>query len=244
MSTPPLDSVPGYRRRFIITPHPGHVRSELEDDFHHMGVDIRHADGVATTIDAITIRAPWTTCPAAVAQLEKSFLNVPLHEFRARGETKLNCTHLYDLALLGAAHAYDPTPLTYDVLVSDPVDGRSTAQLRRDGERILSWTIEELRIVAPPQFAGRSLFDIRQLLESMDEAGQEALRVLRWGTIVARGRVIPMERQSDASAMPPNCFTFQPDIKNRALRVIQIKDFSDGRSQPLAERAVPAAGSG
>ncbi len=236
-----LDATAGYRRRFIITPQHGFVRSELEDDFHHMVVEIRHEDSIAVAIEAITVRAPWNTCPGAVAQVHKTFIGVPLSEFGVRGEAKLNCTHLHDLAILGAAHAEDAATLTYDVLVSDPVEGRNRAELRRDGLPILNWTMEDSRIVEPAEFAGTMLYDIRALLASMDGPSREAMRVLRWGAIVAHGRRIPLAQQSDANAMPPNCFTFQPGMRERAIRIGRSKDFSSGNLQPLDERVIAGA---
>lgn len=238
MTLPPLESLPGYRRRFIITPQPGVVRGELEDDYHHMGVVIRHEHGVANAIEAITIRAPWNTCPAAVAQLNKTFLGVPLAAFAIRGEAKLNCTHLHDVAVLAAAHAHDAGPLIYDVLVSDPVEDRARCELRRNGETILNWTVAALQIVAPAELAGMNLFDMRAVLATLDPPAQEATRVLRWSSIIARGRIIPFEQQSNASTMPASCFSFQPGIKEHAYRIGGEKDFSDGSRQPLDERAI------
>ena len=45
MAEPVLDVLPGYRRRFRVTPGPGQVTSELEDDNHCMAVTLRHQDG-------------------------------------------------------------------------------------------------------------------------------------------------------------------------------------------------------
>jgi hypothetical protein len=42
-----------------------------------------------------------------------------------------------------------------------------------------------------------------------------------------------MERQSDASRMPANCFTFQPERKAQARRVGRVIDFSRGTARPL-----------
>ena len=100
-----LDKLPGFRRRFRITPAPGSVRSELEDDFHWMSVVVHHSDGTATSIEAHMFRAPWTICPGAVEQLKQTFTGVRLAEFVERGEKRSNCTHLHDLATLAAAHA-------------------------------------------------------------------------------------------------------------------------------------------
>ena len=231
-----LDDLPGYRRRFLVTPGDGCVRAELEDDYHCMSVTVRHADGVATAVEGVMYRAPWTTCPGAEARLRETFAGVPLAAFGARGEKTSNCTHLHDLATLAAAHAGDARPLVYDVLRSDPTDGISRAELRRDGGVLFAWTLDHLRIVAPEEVAGIELMKLQPLLERLDAAGREAVRILRWGIIVGGGRGIPLNRQSDASRMPPSCFTFQPEMAATAKRVGRIRDFSIGDDQLLHGR--------
>jgi hypothetical protein len=235
---PALDDLPGYRRRFLVTPCPGWVRAELEDDYHCMSVTVRHAGGVATAIEPVMHRAPWTTCPGAEAKLRETFAGVALADFAARGEKPFNCTHLHDLATLAAAHADDAAPLVYDVLVADPIDGRRHAELRRDGETVAAWTLDGMTIVAPEELAGTDLFRLNRHIASLDPAGQEAVRVFRWGVIVAHGRMIPLAQQSDATKIPPNCFTFQPAMSVQARRVGVIRDFSDGSARPLDGRIV------
>ncbi len=39
-----LDMLPGFRRRFLVTPLPGRVTAAVEDDYHSMAV-ILHHDG-------------------------------------------------------------------------------------------------------------------------------------------------------------------------------------------------------
>src|SRR5438874_1020704 len=135
-----IDSTPGFRRRFIVTPTSDRVSSEVEDDYHCMGVTIHHDGKVATKVEAVMERAPWTTCPGAVAVLERTFTGVPLDSFAVRGEKRANCTHLHDLAVLAAAHAFESEALVFDILVSDPIDGRRQAELRRGGTAVLGWT--------------------------------------------------------------------------------------------------------
>ena len=231
---PTLDQLPGFRRRFRVTPGRGWVRSEVEDDYHHMTVILRHEAGTVTEIEPSMHRAPWTTCPGAPAQLRQTFVGVALSAFAARGEKTANCTHLHDLAVLAAAHAADSDELVYDILVSDPIEGRRQVELRRNGERLLGWVDQDNRIIEPAELAGQGLFDnLRPWLDSLDPPRQEAARLMRWGAILAHGRVIPLERQSDASRMPPNCYTFQPQRKAEARRVGEIRDFSQGPAQPL-----------
>jgi hypothetical protein len=229
----PIDALPGYRRRFVVTPDAGQVRAQLEDDYHCMSVTICHADGVATAVEGIMHRAPWTTCPGAEAMLSATFSGVPLVAFAARGEKASNCTHLHDLATLAAAHAGDVQPTVYDVLMSDPVDRISRAELRRDGAVVFAWTLDYFTIVAPDEVAGIELMKLKPLLERLDPQGQEAAKILRWGIMVGSGRMIPLENQSDATKMPSNCFTFQPAVKVKAQRVGVIRDFSIGTARLL-----------
>ena len=242
MAPPPLDRLPGFRRRFVITPGPGSVRSELEDDFHCMSVTLNHDAGVVTAVEPVMDRAPWTTCPGAVAQLKQTFAGLPLAGFASRGEKSANCTHLYDLASLAAAHAEDREPLIYDILVSDPIEGRRHAELRRNGVVVMSLVHEDHRIVAPTAIAGLTLETLRPWIDRLGPVEQEAARLLRWGAMMANGRTIPLEQQSDATRMPPNCYTFQPQKAAVAQRVGKIFDFSTGTAQPLGNRQAAARG--
>lgn len=237
-SAPPvhaLEQLPGFRRRLRITPGVGRVQSELEDDYHCMSVIVHHDGAVATSVEAVMRRAPWTTCPGAPEQLAQTFCGVALDAFAARGEKQVNCTHLHDLAVLAAGHAFDAAPLIYDILVSDPVDGKRRAELRCAGATILGWTEAGMRIVEPAELAGLKLDELRPWIASLDPQRQEAARLLRWANTLANGRMIPLEQQSDASRMPPGCYTFQPHRAVQALRVGVIRDFSDGATQLLGE---------
>lgn len=230
----PLDSLPGFRRRFRITPAVGQVRSEVEDDYHRMQLTLRHDGTRISAVEPQVIRAPWTTCPGAEAQLRQTFEGVALGACVARGGKTANCTHLHDLVLLAAAHAHDAQPLVYDILVSDPVDGSSRAELRRDGVTQLAWTLSAFRLLEPAKLAGTALNELREWIETLDPAGQEAARLLRWGSILAHGRVLSMDRQSDARRLPSgSCYTFQPQRAAQAQRIVAVRDFSTSGMQPL-----------
>lgn len=231
----PLEQLPGFRRRFRITPAQGCVQSEVEDDYHCMSVVVRHDGAAATGIEAEMRRVPWTTCPGAVEQLKQTFVGVALDAFASRGEKQANCTHLHDLAVLAATHAYGTAPLVYDILVSDPVDGIRRAELRCGGVTVLGWAESRLRVLEPPALAGIEIRELRTLLDALDPAQREAARLLRWANILANGRIIPLDRQSDASQMPPGCYTFQPQRAAVARRVGVVRDFSDGMAEPLGE---------
>ena len=233
MSLNSIDQLPGFRRRFRITPSPGRVLCEVEDDYHCMSVAVHHDGAIATRVHAQLVRAPWTTCPGAPAQIEKTFTGVPLLAFAERGEKKTNCTHLHDLALLAAAHVLDTEVTIYDILVSDPIEGQRSAELRRDGAAVLAWKELNGNIVEPTEMAGLTVWTLNPWIDSLNAGQREAARLLRWGAVLAHGRMIPMERQSDASRMPANCYTFQPARAVDAKRIVDVRDFSSGNTQPL-----------
>src|SRR3546814_16346000 len=82
----PVANLPGFWRRFRVTPGAGWVRSEVEDDYHCMRVTLHHDGMIATRIEPELLRAPWTTCPGASAQLVETFTGVALADFPARGD--------------------------------------------------------------------------------------------------------------------------------------------------------------
>lgn len=198
-----------------------------------MGVTLRHDGRRITGVAAELVRAPWSTCPGAVAKLEETFTGATLDEAVAHGEKKQNCTHLHDMAGYAAAHALDGAPTHYRVIATDPVTGVRNLSVTRNGEPVHHWIERDNRLVEPAELGGRSLFEIGDWLAGLDTAGQEAARILRWGAIVAHGRQIPIEDQSDASRIPPNCYTFQPGRRARARRVGEIVDFATVAREPL-----------
>jgi hypothetical protein len=240
MAAASIDRLPGFRRRIRITPLQGRVGAEVEDDYHCMRVIVHHDGTAATSIEADLQRAPWSTCPGAVQQLQQTFTGVPLAGFGTRGEKRANCTHLHDLAVLAAAHAKDAAPLVYDILVSDPVEGKRQAELRRNGESVLAWVEQRFQILEPPNLAGFTLDKLGPWIDSLDAVQQEQARLLRWGTMLANGRIIPMEKQSDASRLPPgSCYTLQPERAGQAKRIGVMRDFSKGTVGPLENCEAP-----
>jgi len=228
-----VDTLPGFRRRFRITPSAGWVLSEVEDDFHCMSVGIRHDNRVARTVEARLERAPWSTCPGAVGACERTFTGVALADFPATRDKASHCTHLFDLALLAAAHAFDDDTLVYDAFVCDPIEGTRHAALYRNGEQVLGWSYARYTFTEPAALSGTRLDGMRQWLDALPPARQEEARVLRWASMIAHGRTIPLAQQSNAREMPPACYSFQPARAAVAQRIGQSRDFSQGLAQPL-----------
>lgn len=227
--------LPGYRRRIRIEARDGAVLAMLEDDIHALAVILRHDGATVLAVEPVVERMPWTTCPGAGAKLVETFSGLPLAEVTSRRDKRANCTHLHDLAVLAAAHAGEGGGLTYDVFASDPVAGERLLELQRDGETLFAWVEQDGRLVSPPSVAGLSLPTLRDWIDALpDEAGREAARVLQWGSLVAHGRTMPLDQQSNAAALPANCYTLQPERAAQAVRNGKRRDFSVGSDAPLA----------
>jgi hypothetical protein len=227
------DDRPGFRRQIIIQPRDYVVVALLEDDIHCLGVTLRHDGLRVAAIHSQFERAPWSTCPGATGKLVETFSGKLLLDVTARIDKKQNCTHLHDMAVLAAAHALDHNDTVYDMIATDPVDGLRYLELRRNGELLHAWTEQHGQLTAPHEIAGRTLFTLRDWISTLEGAAQEAARILQWASIVAHGRTMPMERQRDATAMPPNCYTFQPERAVHARQSEDRRDFSDGSRELL-----------
>lgn len=207
--------------------------AQLEDDYHCMSVTLEHDGVTVSKVIPVMHRGPWTTCPGAIAKLEETFIGLPLSAVTARRDKQQNCTHLHDLAVLAAGRALTPGGVVFDVLTSDPVEGRRVLEIRRDGAPLLRWVEEDNVLTAPEEVAGRTLFTLRDWIANLPEDQAQAARMLQWGSIVAHGRGLPRRRLETAKGMPPNCYTFQPERAEQALRVGEVLDFSRGGRAPL-----------
>ena len=235
----PANPGPGFRRRILIEPAAGLITAELEDDYHRMVVSLEHQNGVVTQISSEMKRAPWTTCPGAMRQLQQTFTGVALGDFVTRGERLTNCTHLHDLAIFAAAHQGEIAPIAYEVFVGDPVADVRHAKLWRDGRPMLDWTMAKDRFTAPEPFAGLRITEIGGWIAGQDRDVQEAARILRWASILALGRQmdIPAHMSGEAFAQS-NCFTFQPETAKQATRLPNADiDYSTPGREPMADRA-------
>ena len=141
------------------------------------------------------------------------------------------------LAVLAAAHAKDGGPLEYRIRVSDPSGGLRVLELDSSSGAHLHWEERDGLLTLPEGAAGLPLMALRDWIVTLPEEGREPARILQWASLVAHGRTMPIEEQSDATALPPSCFTFQPEQAALAERVGERLDFSAGGREPLADLA-------
>ncbi len=231
--TPLLGEKPGYRRRIRIIVEAGTATALLEDDYHCMAVTLQHSGGIVTQVIPDMARAPWSTCPGAMAKLIETFTGLPLGEVTARREKTFNCTHLHDLAVLAAAHTGQPGITVYDIAVSDAAAGQRAIELRRGDALVLRWTEQDGVLTAPEGIAGRTLPTLRDWIAALPEPEREAARLLQWAAMVAHGRSWVWEPGGAAPRITPNCYTFQPERVIDAYRVGAIVDFISADRAPL-----------
>ncbi len=237
-----------YRRRIrVTTVEPGVVVSELEDDFHHFVVTLRHDGERVESVDAESKRWPWATCPAAAEPL-RLLAGMPLaRRFTAAGrytDPKQNCTHQFDAACYAITHAaWGREQRVYDLEVPrrDPATGATRVRLWVDGAHRLTWNIrwQGLDDPEPP-------FDVapwkggfmRWADATLPEDDAECAITLRRACDIGMGRGMDLDGVPVATQLPAMmagiCHTMQPGVVEVALRHVgSIRDFAQSPDRLL-----------
>lgn len=218
-----------FRRHIRLTRYDDVVSGELEDDFHHVRVRLEHDGERVVRCRGEALRIPWTTCPAAAAELTRldgmplvrSLLAVGAHS-----NPRMHCTHLFDTASLAVVHAaLGREEREYRIAIPDRTRGRTEARIARDGETVLAWQIDDQTITAPEPFAVRPLFGsgLAQWAErTLDAETAEACLLLQRSCVISMGRMFDMDQVQHASALPQRpmglCYTFQRERIGDARR--------------------------
>jgi hypothetical protein len=230
-----------YRRRTrVVSLEPGVVQSDLQDDFHHFVITLRHDGGHVLAVDVESRRWPWSTCPGAAEPLRR-LAGMPLQpRFTAAGrwtDPKQNCTHQFDAACHAITHAaHGRAERVYDLEIPrrEPASGASRCRLWVDGEPDLEWQIDWNGIVDPtPPFDAapwRGGF-MRWADENLAPDEAERAITLRRACDIGLGRGMNLDAIPVADQLPPSmagiCHTMQPGVVNVALRHVgSIRDFA------------------
>jgi hypothetical protein len=239
---PPFDlAADAYRRRIIVeTVAPGVVVSDLEDDFHRFVITLRHDGERVESVEAVSHRWPWVTCPGAADPLRK-LAQMPLsRRFTAAGawtDPKQNCTHQFDAACHAITHAAsDRARRVYDVELParDASTGATCARLWVDGDLRFEWDLRWQGLAAPePPFdvAPWKGGFMRWADATLEEDEAECAITLRRACDIGMGRNMDLDAVPVAKELPPMmggiCHTMQPGIIEVALRNVgSIRDFS------------------
>jgi len=236
---PAVESLPGFRRQIRLTPAPGQVTAAVVDDFHDMEVTIAHDGATITALASETRRAPFTLCPGAGRAARRTFVGLPLARALKSSEKPNNCTHLYDLAALAAAHAGDEAPAVFDILISDPIaqrDGLVLAEVRRDGAVVWQWRLRRDAVVAPEAIAGRHLRELRQWIAGLNPEQAEGARMLQWCCLMAEARLVDVVTEESTAHMALSCYAFGGEAGD------QPREHTDNRVDFSALGQMPVAG--
>ncbi|MCB2047953.1 MAG: hypothetical protein KDE32_06965 [Novosphingobium sp.] len=229
---------PGFWRRIVLQPGQGWIGGAIEDDMHNFRLRFDHADGMIVGAEGSAIRHPWTGCGGAPDHMVKRTVGCALAEVAGR-DPKEHCTHLFDLAALMAAHAHDTGPLTFDIKVGDPVEGRTTATLTRNGEEHLHLLIDGSVIAAPDAYAGLSLRQLSQWKHDLPPEIAEEMSVLRRAVYVSSARQYTMkvglEGPKSPLAVHAPCFNYRTPVIEETRSLYEVRDFSTGDSEPLED---------
>jgi hypothetical protein len=234
-----------YRRAVRLKADGDWTSAEMEDDVHHFKAVLRHDGERVTGVESVAPRTPWVTCSGAVGELER-LRGMPLAEIRtlpfaARAE---HCLHLFDLALLAAAHAGEQGFERLYRIEVDHSDPKSiAARMTRDGEEVLAWQVEDMRIRGSA-FDGLSLAELPGRLEGLTPDEREAALVLRRASMISFVRGLDLDFFPDtwmSNPDPrPSCYAKQPRRRAQGTRNYgSSRDFWGAGQWPLADDAWP-----
>jgi len=230
-----------FRRAIRVQAAGGLAAAEVEDDFHHFAVTLRHDGGQVTVVQGRAVRYPWSQCPMAGGALSAlmglAVTTDPTAVYR-QVDPLLQCTHMLEIAGLAVTQAArGDGARRYDIAVTDPVDGRAEVRLLRDGAPAVEWILQDGRVTEPAERRGLRPAALRSsALRDLPHEEAETLLILRRAVGLAQARGWDVDQFPTAASMgrEPACFVFRPGVAERALRRYgSVRDHSNGPG-PLA----------
>lgn len=235
-----------YRRKIRLESHQGYVSGDLEDCNHGFSVRVYHDFFTVTNIEAQHHRIPFTTCGGArepLMQLAGLPLGLSSQALSTRVETRANCTHWLDLALLAISHASRCESVReYAIEVPDENEKPTQAKVFCNGNLVHSWLLQDWIIQAPATFAGNTLFKGFSSWANTafaDEDEKEAAFILQKGYFVSRARRFDIDRLAGESAktqtmMAGACYSYSEPQSDTAVRTANTtRDFTDTAEELL-----------
>jgi hypothetical protein len=153
-------------------------------------------------------------------------------------DIRAHCTHLFELAILCAAHASDSDSTTFDLWMADRQGTQSRAIILHNGQRVLCCQLNGTLIVSPQEWAGRDLRRLSAWKGELSPADAELAWLLRRTVFLSGGRSLA-HRPTRASDWGPErmgvCFTYQMPRATLATTSPDWRhDFSNG-TPPLQD---------
>lgn len=225
----------GFRRRIRLFPAPGRIVAGLEDNLHRFAMELSHNGRDVADVRMRTERYPWTTCADAAAFLREQIVGKRLDELAGLNCFE-HCTHLFELAVLCAAHSHDTAPTQFDLHVEEWAGDRTRVLLQINGRRVLDLRVKGQVVDTPGDWFGRDLLQFSHWRKDLDAASAEAAMLVGRAIYVSLGRKSAIvERASDRGPRVLGvCFSYQPQRVQEAMRMAHSRrEFSDSSDQLL-----------
>lgn len=225
-----------FRRAIRLDAREGLVRGEVEDDFHHFAVTIRHDAARVTGAEGQAVRYPWSHCPLAAGALPAlvglQITTDPTAVYRQLDPLG-QCTHMFELAGLAVTQAARGIgQRRYDVAVGPLAGERTEAVLLLDGAEAERWVLQDGAVIAPAARHGLRPANLRTAgLAGLPHAEAETLLILRRAIWLAAARGMDVDRFATAADFSRRtaCFVFRPGVAEHAQRRYgSVRDFSAG----------------
>lgn len=228
---------PGLWRRVIVQPGPGWIGGVLEDDIHRFHLRLDHDGTRILAAHAEAVRHPWSACPGAAPHIAGELTGALLADVAARDPTQ-HCTHLFDLAVVLAAHAGDTDPTRFDMRVADRIDERTTATLHENGVLALRWQLDGTANVGDGDHAGRDLRGLSRWKLELSPGEAERATMLRRAVFISGGRQFTVPANETAADQGPTrlgvCYNYQlPQAAGSTRSPNWLTDFSTSGREPL-----------
>ena len=227
---------PGFWRRVVLHPQAEWIGGAIEDDMHHFRLRFDHADGVIVAARASAVRHPWTGCGGAPGHMVERLTGEKLSEVASRDPME-HCTHLFDLAVLMAAHAHDSAASQFDMQVADQVEGRTQATLALDGEEHLRLSLDGTVIAAPDEYAGLDLRQVSKWKHDLDPKTAELMTIMRRAVYVSGARRYKMRPGIEGPESPlarhAPCYNYRSPVVETTRSLYEVRDFSNPGMEPL-----------
>lgn len=220
-----------YRRRIRLQQCAGYVAGDLEDCNHGFQVQVYHDGKQVTKVAGQARRQPFTTCDQAIEPLQALqgiALGLSSEELVKTMNPRANCTHWLDLALLAIQHASRKNEeiREYDMAITDEDDKPANITLKRNGDLVLQWQVEDWCILQPENLVGNTLYRgfahwANAVFANDDD--KEAAFVLQKGYFVSRARrfdtiIMAGESANAHASMYDACFTYSQPRRDVAVR--------------------------
>lgn len=213
---------PPFVRRVELEARPGSVLATIEDFNHHFDVTLRHDGRIATGLSVDAVRAPWSPCGDAGAELAE-LVGAPIGVRPVTRRADQHCTHQIDTACVAVRFAgLDLEWRRFDVTITGYDEPVMHATVERDDGYRLDWTVERHVITAPEPYAGHALgsgFTTWVLGLDADEA--EAALILRRAAWMSPSRGFSLDdfpTLADTGLGVGVCFAAQPERIHTARR--------------------------